>query len=235
MKKALVIAITVILAITMMIPSAALDWYKDKIENCFDKMPAVLEGATKVALAATWEEGKTDARHGTSDKFDYIYLKKDGKGDYSVKFTVAEEGLYEFGFRLMGWTKSVLRSTNVRIDDAKNVYIAYDYVEADQHHDHYWYGISAVLKAGEHTVTLSLADDFDDSKVKSLYFADFYYAKGELPVETTAAAAAADTAAADAPADKPAAKAPATFDFAMVGLAALALSAGGLVISKKRK
>lgn len=185
-------------------PVFALELYSDKIQSQFDNPPDEYANATYVALADSWVEGKTNARHSTADSdygsYDYIYLKADGLGNYTVKFTVAEDGFYKFGFKIMGWTASVLRSTNVYIDDSKNVYIAYDYVEEDQFKPQYWTGISAVLTAGEHSVTLSLADDFDDSSVKSLYFESFFYVKEDLPTaeETPAEASPSEAASAEA-------------------------------------
>ena len=125
---------------------------------------------------------------------------------------------------IMAWKKSVLRSTDVIIDDAKACYMGYDYVDSDQHKDHYFYGISAILEKGEHTLTLSLSDDFDDKNVKSLYITDFFYVAEEIPEAPAKEAAPAA-----------AAKAPATFDALTAVAVVMAVSGAGVVVSKKRK
>ena len=224
MKKFLSLALVLLLAVLMVVPSfAALELENDKFENSFT-LPSKYKDATHIKFVDFFEEGKTNARKGSSDKFNYVYLKEDGKGDFTVKFTVDETALYDFGISVMGWKKSVLRSTDVIIDDAKACYMGYDYVDSDQQKDHYFYGISAILEKGEHTLTLSLSDDFDDKNVKSLYITDFFYIAEEIPE-------------APAKADDPAAstKAPATFDALAAAAVVMAVSGAGVVVSKKRK
>lgn len=240
MKKLSTILLIALLTMLFVLPVSAIDWYSDQIANVFDTLPAQFANATVIQFGDQYTEGATNARHGNAsgngNDFDYIYLKADDLGDFSVKFTVPEDGLYEFGFTLMGWTASVLRTTNVKIDDAPFVYIAYDYTEADQHRNHYWYGISAVLTAGEHTMTLSLSDDFDDSAVKSLYFDNFFYVKGELPAveEVTAEVTETPTPVIET-VTQPTPKAPATFDGFAIATVLLTLSVSGGVVLKKRK
>lgn len=242
MKRTLLCVLSVLIALTLALPASALTWTSDVISNAFDELPAEYANATDVALADFWVEGATNARSGEAigqlNDFRYVYLKADGLGDFTVPFTVAEDGVYLFAFRIMGWTASVLRSTNVKIDDSSNVYIAYDYTEENQYHNHYWYGISAELTAGEHTMTLSLADDFDDSNVKSLYFADFLYVYS-TPIpeaaapETEAPAAETEAPAAETEAATPAA--PQTADLAAASAAAFAAAAVVIIaVSKKR-
>jgi DNA gyrase subunit A len=87
--------------------------------------------------------------------------------------------------------------------------------------------IKQELKAGKHTVVLSLTSDFDDSKIKSLYIQDFFYEKtGDIPAATTAATT-------KAPATKPAS--PATFDAGIILAVVTAAAGAGVVVSKKRK
>ncbi len=242
MKKIPILIITAVFVVLLTFPAFALDLVSDTISNVFDDLPSQFANSVVIPFSDSWTEGATNARHGNVtgqlNDFDYVYLKADDLGDFTVSFTVDKDGLYEFGFTLMGWTKSVLRTTNVKIDDSKFVYIAYDYVEENQYHNHYWYGISAVLTAGEHTVTLSLADDFDDTNVKSLYFANLFYVWNEIPVveEKTAAeteAAAEETAEVTA---VPAA-APQTADVfaAAVGLAVIMPALSGIILSRKKK
>ena len=213
--------LTALLIASAAMPSfAALEYVTSEIQYQMDTVPDDLKNATVINLCETWEEGVTNARHGgIFDKendageiieFDYFFLKADDLGDYSVKFNVAKEGYYKFGLRLMAWTASVPRSTEFYIDDGPMCYFMRDYVEENQYHNDYVYGVSAVLTAGEHTVSFHLADDFDDSTVKSLYICDLLYAEAELPKEETQApeteapAPAPAETAAPAPAPAPA-------------------------------
>lgn len=191
-------AVTALLLVSAAIPSfAALEYVTSDVQYQFDVLPDDYKNATVVPLCEDWVEGETNARHGgIADKendageiieFDYFFLKADDLGDYSVKFNVAKDGYYKFALRLMAWTASVPRSTEFYIDDGPKVYFMRDYVEENQYHNDFVYGVSAVLTAGEHTVSFHLADDFDDSSVKSLYICDFYYAEAELPAEETQA------------------------------------------------
>ncbi|MDD4773142.1 MAG: hypothetical protein PHZ09_05995 [Eubacteriales bacterium] len=238
MKKVLVVALTAMLVCAMTLPLSALELYSNEISNVFDDLPSQYANAVVIPFGDHWTDGATNARHGNVsgqiNDFDYVYLKADDLGDFSVTFNAEKDGLYEFGFTLMGWTKSVLRTTNVKIDDSELVYIAYDYTEENQYHNHYWYGISAILSAGEHTITLSLADDFDDTNVKSLYFANFFYIHTDLPAEPeeTAPEVVEPVVEADTPAPT---QAPQTFDIALTGLAAAVTALSGIVIFKKKK
>ena len=217
-RKIAVFALAAAAALMMTaLPSfAALEYVTSEVQYQLDTLPDEYKDAKVVALADFWEEGASDARHGgIFDKendngdiieFDYLFLKADGVGDFVIPFTVEKDGYYKFALRLMGWTASVPRSTEFCIDDGPMVYFVRDYVEENQYHNDYVYGVSAVLTAGEHKVTFSLADDFDDSEVKSLYMCDFYYAEAELPQESAPApeTAAPETAAPETAAPEPA-------------------------------
>jgi len=221
MKKLLALALVVLMAALTIAPISAAEMVNTEFENAFGKLPSEYEDGETIALGSLWADGKTNARHATADKFDYIFLKNDGKGDFVIEFEAEEDGIYYFAFRLMGWTKSVLRATDVIIDGGERCRIAYDYAEADQYKDHYFYGVAAELEAGKHTVALSLTEDFDDKNVKTVYMTDMYYYSEPIP---------------EAPAeDAPAATAPATFDAVTLAAAVLALSAAGVAVSKKRK
>ena len=230
MKKSLSIALALTLALLLAFPTFAVEMVSEKIEYVFDTLPAKYDGATYVALADSWVDGETNARHGTTtdqlNDFDYVYLKDDGKGDFVVKFTVDEKAVYDFGFLIMGWAKSVLRATNVSIDDGPSYRLEYDYVDADQYHNQYAYGLSAILDAGEHTMTFSLPDDFDDTNVKTLYFDSFFYVSEPLPEE--------DTVSTDTSADGTT-TAPQTADPIIITVAAAAVSGACAVVFKKRK
>ena len=121
----------------------------------------------------------------------------------------------------MGWKKSVLRATNVKIDDGEFVRMAYDYEDTTENVDHFWSGLSAALTAGEHTLTLSLTPDFDDSNVKTLYYDNFFYSyAGPIAVETeaeTVAEAVVETVA----------NAPQTFDMGVIAAIAAITAASG--------
>lgn len=228
MKKSLSIALALALALLLAFPTFAVEMVSEKIEYVFDTLPAKYDGATYVALGEAWVEGATNANHnaggGNGNNFDYIYLKDNGKGDFVVEFTVDEKAVYDFGFLIMGWSKSVLRATNVSIDDGPSYRLEYDYVDADQYRNQYAYGLSAILDAGEHTMTFSLPDDFDDSTVKTLYFDSFFYVSEPLPAE--------DTASGDNTADT---TAPQTADPIIITAAIAAVSGACAVVFKKRK
>jgi len=224
MKKFLSLALVLLLAVLMVVPSfAALEMEDDKFENSFT-LPAKYKDAKHIKFVDHFTEGATNARKGSSNNYNYVYLKEDGKGDFTVKFTVDETALYDFGLTLMGWNKSVLRTTDVIIDDGPACYMGYDYAAEDQHKDFFFYGISAILEKGEHTLTLSLADDFDDKNVKSLYIVDFFYVAEEIPEAPAKEAAPAA-----------ATKAPATFDAIAIAAVVMAVSGAGVAVSKKRK
>ena len=155
-KKLFCCILPIALIVLAGIPSfAALEYVTSEITGNFDTLPPEYAGAKTVALTDFFEEGATNARSGTvvgttgdtgeENEFNYVYLKADGLGDYTVPFTVENDGYYFFGFRLMGWTASVPRSTNIRIDDGPWVYIMRDYAEENQHHNDYWTGVSAIL------------------------------------------------------------------------------------------
>jgi len=87
----------------------------------------------------------------------------------------------------MAWKKSVPRSTTFAIDGSEPIYVCYDYVDENQYSEQFLTGPTMYLEKGEHTLTLALGDDFDDTNVKSLYFDKFIYA----PAGDAAAAPAA--------------------------------------------
>lgn len=238
MKKLFTCILAVMIVCSMVVSVSALDWYENALTNSFDTLPEKYNNAVQVQLSEYWIESTTNARHGEAEGFDYIYLKADDLGDFTVTFSVPEDGLYEFGFMLMAWNKSVLRATNFAIDDAEPVRIAYDYVDEDQFKSHYWYGVSAILTAGEHTLSLSLPEDFDDSTVKTVYMERFFYTKGELPVEEAPEeeAPVVDEAPAEAPEEAPAVEAtPVTADTTAVCAAITLAALACVVIAKKRR
>lgn len=249
MKKIISLALIVMFAVLMAVPSsAALEMENDKFESSFT-LPSKYEDATHVVFADHFVEGATNARIGSHTSYDYVYLKEDGNGDFTVTFTVDETALYDFGLTLMGWKKSVLRSTDVIIDDGPACYMGYEFEDADQHKDFFFFGIQAVLEAGEHTLTLSLSDDFDDSSVKSLYIVDFFYVAEELPEDsnesedTTTTAPSDDTDDTAAKTDDTTANVPTTgdntpdtFDPTVIAVVLTAASGAAFVVaSKKRK
>lgn len=192
MKKYFGIILSCIICVLLLVPVSATTWITSELTNELDSSPDWVDDATVVEFEDSYVDGVTNAKSGNQPGFDYVFLKDSGLGDYTVEFTVDKDGVYNIGFKLMAWSKSVPRSTNVKVDDAEWVYVSYDYNDDDQYSDHYWTGLSAELTKGIHTFTLSLAPDFDDSTVKSLYFDNFFYAyAGE-------AGSAAPTAAASA-------------------------------------
>lgn len=242
MKRTFLLFLCCILTVMMVLPASAISLTNSEGTDSFDVLPGVYNDATFVSFADFWEEGATNARHGgnAEEDFDYVYLKADDLGDFTVPFTVEEDGEYLFGVFMMGWTASVTRTTNVKIDDSEWIYIKRDYVEDDQFKHDYSYGYSVYLTKGEHTVTLSLADDFDDSTVKSLYFCDFFYIlnpvqpEPEVPEEVQEPAPAPEDAEPEAPAE--AGTAPETADASLLPAAAiLCAAAAAAVLSMKKK
>lgn len=221
MRKVLTLAMVVLLLTCAALPVFALP---DVLEDVFDTMPADFKDPTVIALGDHWVDGATNARHGVRGEFDYIYLKEDGKGDFVVEFEVEEKGVYDFGFTLMGYKNSVLRATNVQVDDGDVYRIEYKYANEHENRPHYFYGMTETLEAGTHKMIFSLPEDFDDSQVKTVYIQDFFYVYEPIAVETTTAAAAAAEPAA-----------PATFDLGIMAIAAAAASLSAAVVLKKRK
>ncbi len=224
--------------LTLAIPASALTLKSSTVSSSFDTVPAGFENAEFIEFSEDFEAGVTNALSNTDENFgSYVYLKENNLGDYSVTFSVAEDGTYDFALCLMGWSKSVLRSTDVRIDDSEKVYLAYDYADEDLFREQYWTGISADLSAGEHTITLSLASDFDNSTVKSLYFHSFAFVKTS-GASTPAAAEEkpADTTPAETTEEKPADTTPAAPQTADAAAAAVLLCgcAAVVLLLKKR-
>ena len=228
MKKITAFLLTALLLCGLMLPVSALEWIDSEVVDAFEEEPDWYGDAVIIEFEDRWTDGATNANKNNQGDRHYIFLKEKGLGDFTMTFQVDKDGIYNFGFELMGWKKSVLRTTNVKIDDAEWVRIGYDYEDTTENVDHFWSGLSAALTAGEHTLTLSLTSDFDDSTVKSLYFDNFFYSyAGPIEVETeaeTVAEAAVETVAA----------APQTFDMGVLAAIAAVTAAAGYAVSKKR-
>lgn len=190
MKKYLSIIMAAVLCVLLLVPvGAAAEWVSKDLVSQLDDFPEWVMDADEINFAEQYPgDGKTNAHIGYGSSFNYVYLKADDLGDFTVEFSVKEDGLYNIGFKLMAWSKSVLRSTNVKIDDSEWIYVGYDYNDEDQYSEQYWTGLTMNLTKGTHTCTLSLAPDFDNTNVKSLYFCDLLvgYAGEAAAVEATA-------------------------------------------------
>jgi len=228
MKKITAFLLTALLLCGLMLPVSALEWIDSEVVDAFEEEPDWYGDAVVIEFEDRWTDGATNANKNNQGDRHYIFLKEKGLGDFTMTFQVDKDGIYNFGFELMGWKKSVLRTTNVKIDDAEWVRIGYDYEDTTENVDHFWSGLSAALTAGEHTLTLSLTSDFDDSTVKSLYFDNFFYSyAGPIEVETeaeTVAEAAVEIVAA----------APQTFDMGVLAAIAAVTAAAGYAVSRKR-
>ena len=228
MKKITAFLLTALLLCGLMLPVSALEWIDSEVVDAFEEEPDWYGDAVIIEFEDRWTDGATNANKNNQGDRHYIFLKEKGLGDFTMTFQVDKDGIYNFGFELMGWKKSVLRTTNVKIDDAEWVRIGYDYEDTTENVDHFWSGLSAALTAGEHTLTLSLTSDFDDSTVKSLYFDNFFYSyAGPIEAETeaeTVAEAAVETVVA----------APQTFDMGVLAAIAAITAAAGYAVSKKR-
>lgn len=211
MKKYLSIIMAAVLCVLLLVPvGAAAEWVSKDLVSQLDDFPEWVMDADEIHFAEQYPgDGKTNAHYGSDTSFEYVYLKADDLGDFTVEFSVKEDGLYNIGFKLMAWSKSVLRSTNVKIDDSEWVYIGYDYNDDDQYSEQYWTGLTMNLTKGTHTCTLSLAPDFDNTNVKSLYFCDLLVgyageaaaAEAVAETETEAPETEAETTAPEAEAE----------------------------------
>ena len=197
MKKYLSIIMAAVLCVLLLVPvGAAVEWVSKDLVSQLDDFPEWVMDADEIPFAEQYPgDGMTNAHIGYGSSFNYVYLKADDLGDFTVEFSVKEDGLYNIGFKLMAWSKSVLRSTNVKIDDSEWIYIGYDYNDEDQYSEQYWTGLTMNLTKGTHTCTLSLAPDFDNTNVKSLYFCDLLvgYAGEAAAVEAVAETEAPET------------------------------------------
>ncbi len=197
MKKYLSIIMAAVLCVLLLVPvGAAAEWVSKDLVSQLDDFPEWVMDADEINFAEQYPgDGKTNAHIGYGSSFNYVYLKADDLGDFTVEFSVKEDGLYNIGFKLMAWSKSVLRSTNVKIDDSEWIYVGYDYNDEDQYSEQYWTGLTMNLTKGTHTCTLSLAPDFDNTNVKSLYFCDLLvgYAGEAAAVEAVAETEAPET------------------------------------------
>lgn len=230
MKKLFAAVFALVLCAALLVPVSAVNWKNNTFTSGLDEEPDWYASAEIVEFEDTYEEGTTNARAGGY----YVYLKNDGKGDFTVPFEVKEDGLYDIGITLMAWAKSVPRSTNVRIDDSDWVYVMFDYEDENKELPQYLTGLQIELKKGTHTFTLSLAPDFDDSAVKSLYFDNFFFKKAADPVpETTVETVAAPETVADTTETTVVTPAPKTFDMGIIAAVAAIVSAAGYVVAKK--
>ena len=199
MKKYLSIIMDAVLCVLLLVPvGAAAEWVSKDLVSQLDDFPEWVMDADEINFGEQYPgDGMTNAHIGYGSSFNYVYLKADDLGDFTVEFSVKEDGLYNIGFKLMAWSKSVLRSTNVKIDDSEWIYIGYDYNDEDQYSEQYWTGLTMNLTKGTHTCTLSLAPDFDNTNVKSLYFCDLLvgYAGEAAAVEAVAETEAPETEA----------------------------------------
>ena len=197
MKKYLSIIMAAVLCVLLLVPvGAAAEWVSKDLVSQLDDFPEWVMDADEIPFGEQYPgDGMTNAHIGYGSSFNYVYLKADDLGDFTVEFSVKEDGLYNIGFKLMAWSKSVLRSTNVKIDDSEWIYIGYDYNDEDQYSEQYWTGLTMNLTKGTHTCTLSLAPDFDNTNVKSLYFCDLLvgYAGEAAAVEAVAETEAPET------------------------------------------
>lgn len=190
MKKLWKIASALLLTGILAISVSAAEWITSDINSVLDDAPDWYSEDTAEDLEI-WDLGDSNACSGAQDAYPsgYVYLKDKGLGDFNVPFEVSESGNYNIGFVLMAWSKSVPRSTNFSIDGAESIYLSFDYADEDQYSEQFVTGPSIYLEKGEHTLTLSLSSDFDNTNVKSLYFDKFFFALATEDTATTATTA----------------------------------------------
>ncbi len=122
---------------------------------------------------------------------DYVYLKApDGMpASVTVTFYADTEGEYQFAVCLMSYLyddgrAQPPRTGLVQVDDGDKYYIGANHTTHLQ--DEWYVGMTEYLTEGEHTFTIYLASDFDDSTVKSAYFKSFSYINPKAPEVTLA-------------------------------------------------
>lgn len=162
------------------------DFLTDELEYEFEILPDCLYYANlnEIDLASMCVAGTTNAR--LNDRYatsfpglNYIYLKNDGLGDFTVEFTVNESGVWHFAFEIFAIKDDVYerRVTNFRINNSKDIMLDYTHSDANAGKHQYASGVSAELEKGKYFLTLSLPSIFDDKDVKSLFIHKFYYCK----------------------------------------------------------
>ena len=195
MKNLLKTFFAVLLVSLLALSVGAAEWITKDVTSAMDEAPDWYSEDDAVELEL-WDMGDTNANSSATGAdgvypSGYVFLKEKGLGNFEVPFDVEESGNYNIGFVLMAWKKSVPRSTTFSIDGSEAVYVCYDYADEDQYSEQFLTGPTMYLEKGEHTLTLALADDFDDSTVKSLYFDKFIYAPAaDVPVTETEAESA---------------------------------------------
>ena len=198
MKKHLLTAFFAMILVTVLALSVgAAEWITKDVTSKLDEAPDwyVEEDAVELEV---WDMGDTNANSSATGAdgiypSGYVFLKAKGLGNFEVPFDVKESGNYHIGFVLMAWKKSVPRSTTFSVDGAEPIYVCYDYADEDQYSEQFLTGPTMYLEKGEHTLTLALGEDFDDTNVKSLYFDKLIYAPaGDVAAEEAAPAAEAE-------------------------------------------
>ena len=193
MKNLLKFGLAMLLVSVLALSVGAAEWITKDVTDKLDEAPAwyVEDNAVELEL---WDMGDTNANSSATGAdgiypSGYVFLKAKGLGNFEVPFDVKESGNYNIGFVLMAWKKSVPRSTTFAIDGSEPIYVCYDYADENQYSEQFLTGPTMYLEKGEHTLTLALGDDFDDTNVKSLYFDKFIYAPAGDAAAAPAAAA----------------------------------------------
>lgn len=230
MKRFATLLFAALFLVCSILPVAAYD-------KAIDTIPAAYASATHVPFATELlddnsEDRTSNARYGNNDNYPgeyYVYLKGDNKGDHTVTFTVDEAGTYSYGFTLFVFGTGKTRATRVKIDNGDFIDIRETNTEDQMNKKQYITGFETVLTAGEHTVTLSLPTDFDDSNVKTLYFRDFFFVKNVEDTPDTP-----DTGDNDNTPETPDNPNTGDMTVAAIAIAAVASLGAVLVINKKR-
>lgn len=196
MKNLLKLFLAMLLVSVLALSVGAAEWITKDVTDKLDEAPDWYVEDDAVELEV-WDMGDTNANSSATGAdgiypSGYVFLKAKGLGNFEVPFDVEESGTYNIGFVLMAWKKSVPRSTTFAIDGSEAIYVCYDYADEDQYSEQFLTGPTMYLEKGEHTLTLALGDDFDDTNVKSLYFDKFIYALApDAPAAAETAAPAA--------------------------------------------
>ncbi len=149
--------------------------------------------------------------------YQYIYLKEeDYNPHFTVKFEIEDPGTYDFLIECMAYATDIPRTSILQIDDGELIYITS--LHGDRHLiTEYYTGWQVELEPGTHTMSVFLAEDFDNVTVKSLFFDCFSFINLTPPADQTETETEAPTdaptetvtaAPTDVPTDAPTTDAP---------------------------
>ena len=90
MKKYLSIIMAAVLCVLLLVPvGAAAEWVSKDLVSQLDDFPEWVMDADEINFAEQYPgDGMTNAHIGYGSSFNYVYLKADDLGDFTVEFSV---------------------------------------------------------------------------------------------------------------------------------------------------